>query len=126
MRCRDNCKDKTKNAALGKGDAVRGTQRGEVKSWRVVTSASIRYPTPDSMPTLRFLAWLLSSLVSLAILGNVVLAEDIASQDAATKFFGQHASSESGHTNNWAVLVCASRYWFNYRVCEVPYERNVV
>lgn len=20
-----------------------------------------------------------------------------------------------GHTNNWAVLVCASRYWFNYR-----------
>jgi phosphatidylinositol glycan class K len=23
---------------------------------------------------------------------------------------------ESGHTNNWAVLVCASRYWFNYRV----------
>lgn len=19
------------------------------------------------------------------------------------------------HTNNWAVLVCASRYWFNYR-----------
>jgi len=25
------------------------------------------------------------------------------------------ASSSSGHTNNWAVLVCASRYWFNYR-----------
>lgn len=23
--------------------------------------------------------------------------------------------SESLHTNNWAVLVCASRYWFNYR-----------
>jgi len=23
--------------------------------------------------------------------------------------------SESSHTNNWAVLVCASRYWFNYR-----------
>ncbi|KAG8799855.1 glycosylphosphatidylinositol anchor biosynthesis [Serendipita sp. 398] len=21
----------------------------------------------------------------------------------------------SGHTNNWAVLVCSSRYWFNYR-----------
>ena len=31
------------------------------------------------------------------------------------------ASSNSGstHTNNWAVLVCSSRYWFNYRVCEV-------
>jgi len=26
------------------------------------------------------------------------------------KFF-----SESGHTNNWAVLVCSSRFWFNYR-----------
>ena len=25
-------------------------------------------------------------------------------------------ASESLHTNNWAVLVCASRYWFNYRV----------
>ncbi|KAJ3901445.1 peptidase C13 family-domain-containing protein [Lentinula edodes] len=24
-----------------------------------------------------------------------------------------HASSQ--HTNNWAVLVCSSRYWFNYR-----------
>ncbi|XP_072015931.1 putative GPI-anchor transamidase [Amphiura filiformis] len=22
---------------------------------------------------------------------------------------------KSGHTNNWAVLVCTSRYWFNYR-----------
>ncbi|KAI0325230.1 hypothetical protein GY45DRAFT_1330596 [Cubamyces sp. BRFM 1775] len=32
--------------------------------------------------------------------------------EAATEFFGRHGSS---HTNNWAVLVCASRYWFNYR-----------
>ncbi|KAG7093928.1 glycosylphosphatidylinositol anchor biosynthesis [Marasmius oreades] len=23
--------------------------------------------------------------------------------------------SSSSHTNNWAVLVCSSRYWFNYR-----------
>ncbi|KAL4072514.1 peptidase C13 family-domain-containing protein [Scleroderma yunnanense] len=29
-------------------------------------------------------------------------------------FFGRH-NTTSGHTNNWAVLVCASRYWFNYR-----------
>lgn len=35
--------------------------------------------------------------------------------ERATKFFGRHDSA-SGHTNNWAVLVCASRYWFNYRV----------
>ncbi|KZS97591.1 hypothetical protein SISNIDRAFT_449125 [Sistotremastrum niveocremeum HHB9708] len=25
------------------------------------------------------------------------------------------ARTSSTHTNNWAVLVCASRYWFNYR-----------
>lgn len=25
------------------------------------------------------------------------------------------SSSSSGHTNNWAVLVCTSRFWFNYR-----------
>lgn len=24
--------------------------------------------------------------------------------------------AQAQHTNNWAVLVCASRYWFNYRV----------
>lgn len=29
-----------------------------------------------------------------------------------SKFFD---SSKSQHTNNWAVLVCSSRYWFNYR-----------
>uniref|UniRef100_H2Y7H5 GIY-YIG domain-containing protein n=1 Tax=Ciona savignyi TaxID=51511 RepID=H2Y7H5_CIOSA len=23
--------------------------------------------------------------------------------------------SGSAHTNNWAVLVCTSRFWFNYR-----------
>lgn len=22
---------------------------------------------------------------------------------------------QPGHTNNWAVLVCSSRFWFNYR-----------
>uniref|UniRef100_A0A4W6FUN3 GPI-anchor transamidase n=1 Tax=Lates calcarifer TaxID=8187 RepID=A0A4W6FUN3_LATCA len=30
-------------------------------------------------------------------------------QDNAGQFFS------SGHTNNWAVLVCTSRFWFNYR-----------
>ncbi|EGO03628.1 hypothetical protein SERLA73DRAFT_175181 [Serpula lacrymans var. lacrymans S7.3] len=38
-----------------------------------------------------------------------------ASQDGKVReFFGRHDGT-SGHTNNWAVLVCASRYWFNYR-----------
>lgn len=38
------------------------------------------------------------------------------------------AESESVHTNNWAVLVCASRYWFNYRVrsvLELPIPKSV-
>lgn len=26
-----------------------------------------------------------------------------------------HNMAVSGHTNNWAVLVCTSRFWFNYR-----------
>ncbi len=28
---------------------------------------------------------------------------------------GSGGSGGSGHTNNWALLVCTSRYWFNYR-----------
>ncbi|KAI0750396.1 peptidase C13 family-domain-containing protein [Fomes fomentarius] len=32
--------------------------------------------------------------------------------EPVAEFFGRHGSA---HTNNWAVLVCASRYWFNYR-----------
>lgn len=31
-------------------------------------------------------------------------------EDQVSKFF-----SGTNHTNNWAVLVCSSRYWFNYR-----------
>lgn len=27
-----------------------------------------------------------------------------------------HASRARVHTNNWAVLVCTSKFWFNYRV----------
>ncbi|KZT66084.1 hypothetical protein DAEQUDRAFT_485395 [Daedalea quercina L-15889] len=38
------------------------------------------------------------------------------SQDAPVQqFFERHGGSGSAHTNNWAVLVCSSRYWFNYR-----------
>ncbi|KAI0643464.1 peptidase C13 family-domain-containing protein [Trametes meyenii] len=35
-----------------------------------------------------------------------------AQAEPVAEFF---ARSGSSHTNNWAVLVCASRYWFNYR-----------
>ncbi|KAF9225768.1 hypothetical protein BS17DRAFT_729873 [Gyrodon lividus] len=42
------------------------------------------------------------------------LASSASENEQVSDFFGRHASG-SGHTNNWAVLVCASRYWFNYR-----------
>ena len=29
---------------------------------------------------------------------------------------GTLAAADGGHTNNWAVLVSASKFWFNYRV----------
>lgn len=32
------------------------------------------------------------------------------------RFFGSDRSGDGdGHTNNWAVLICASKFWFNYR-----------
>ncbi|KAF9443066.1 hypothetical protein P691DRAFT_713766 [Macrolepiota fuliginosa MF-IS2] len=35
---------------------------------------------------------------------------------AVHDFFDRNAApGASAHTNNWAVLVCSSRYWFNYR-----------
>ena len=37
-------------------------------------------------------------------------------QQSAEDFFKSNSNGD-GHTNNWAVLVSASRYWFNYRVC---------
>lgn len=36
--------------------------------------------------------------------------------DAGISDGGNTGRVISGHTNNWAVLVCSSRYWFNYRV----------
>ena len=55
--------------------------------------------------------WLLA-LLSLSIPALFAFAKD--GKEATVKgFFGQQ---QQGHTNNWAVLVCTSRYWFNYRV----------
>ncbi|OAX41273.1 hypothetical protein K503DRAFT_520132 [Rhizopogon vinicolor AM-OR11-026] len=56
-------------------------------------------------------------LLLLACLTTLVVGTSNSSTSTgehAANFFGRHDST-SGHTNNWAVLVCASRYWFNYR-----------
>lgn len=61
------------------------------------------------------------NLGSLCILLSIlswtgITCAQVNSQDIpARQFFERHGGSSSGHTNNWAVLVCASRYWFNYR-----------
>ncbi|EIW52521.1 GPI-anchor transamidase [Trametes versicolor FP-101664 SS1] len=56
---------------------------------------------------------MLGLLFSRLVLSVLCLVFLVAAQDApVTEFFERHGSS---HTNNWAVLVCASRYWFNYR-----------
>jgi GPI-anchor transamidase subunit K len=54
------------------------------------------------------LLFLLTLLVPLSLLF-------VSATDPVEKFL-----SRSGHTNNWAVLVCSSRFWFNYRVPPPP------
>ncbi|KAF9051757.1 peptidase C13 family-domain-containing protein [Panaeolus papilionaceus] len=47
------------------------------------------------------------------LLGSVQASN--ADKHVVEDFFERHESTTSSHTNNWAVLVCSSRYWFNYR-----------
>ncbi|XP_029930926.1 GPI-anchor transamidase [Myripristis murdjan] len=51
----------------------------------------------------------MKTLTLLSLISTYVLVSSIGIEDKAGQFFG------SGHTNNWAVLVCTSRFWFNYR-----------
>ncbi|KAJ7664731.1 peptidase C13 family-domain-containing protein [Mycena rosella] len=47
-----------------------------------------------------------------------ILATTPSHEQIVGDFFSKNGSTggtTSDHTNNWAVLVCASRYWFNYR-----------
>jgi hypothetical protein len=63
-----------------------------------------------------FLLWVASWTFGAATTGQ-------SQERQVREFFGKDGSSTgSSHTNNWAVLVCASRYWFNYRV---SISRNV-
>ncbi|KAK1164121.1 GPI-anchor transamidase-like [Acipenser oxyrinchus oxyrinchus] len=57
----------------------------------------------------RLVSWYLTvfTLLCLFCYRITVATDEIERQ--ANQFFG------SGHTNNWAVLVCTSRFWFNYR-----------
>ncbi|KAF9921999.1 glycosylphosphatidylinositol anchor biosynthesis [Linnemannia zychae] len=53
------------------------------------------------------------------IVASICIATTLAisvttNKDDVEGFFTKN-KSKSGHTNNWAVLVCTSRFWFNYR-----------
>ncbi|KAM3604838.1 uncharacterized protein V6R79_016876 [Siganus canaliculatus] len=48
-------------------------------------------------------------LTLLNVFSIFLIANSINIEQNAGQFFS------SGHTNNWAVLVCTSRFWFNYR-----------
>ncbi|XP_029409684.1 GPI-anchor transamidase isoform X3 [Nannospalax galili] len=53
-----------------------------------------------------FFSRLWRAALALLALGSLAASQI---EDQAKQFF------RSGHTNNWAVLVCTSRFWFNYR-----------
>ncbi|KAL2097825.1 hypothetical protein ACEWY4_007032 [Coilia grayii] len=57
------------------------------------------------MGSLKMLGILIVSIVLLHL--STTQTNDV--EGRARQFF------RSGHTNNWAVLVCTSRFWFNYR-----------
>uniref|UniRef100_A0A8C8E0C7 GPI-anchor transamidase n=1 Tax=Oryzias sinensis TaxID=183150 RepID=A0A8C8E0C7_9TELE len=48
-------------------------------------------------------------LTLLSVFGPYLFTDSVNIENSAGQFFS------SGHTNNWAVLVCTSRFWFNYR-----------
>jgi len=49
----------------------------------------------------------------LGLVSSVLGLSDGLGSDVGSAF----NETEGRHTNNWAVLVDTSRYWFNYRVC---------
>lgn len=62
------------------------------------------------------IAWKTYSFISYLCLSlsTLVASQNVSPEDTARDFFDGRTTST--HTNNWAVLVCSSRYWFNYRV----------
>ncbi|KAL0573931.1 glycosylphosphatidylinositol anchor biosynthesis, partial [Marasmius crinis-equi] len=62
----------------------------------------------SSSHLLSFWLWLLASY---SLLFSVSASSE--NESHIKDFYGR--GNASTHTNNWAVLVCSSRYWFNYR-----------
>lgn len=58
----------------------------------------------------------LQLVLGLLAFASTVIPTESSYNDVASQLSDLYASNGTRHTNNWAVLVCASRYWFNYRV----------
>jgi glycosylphosphatidylinositol transamidase (GPIT) subunit GPI8 len=58
------------------------------------------------------------SFILQPLLSFLLLCAHAGPTDGVEKFL-----SRSGHTNNWAVLVSTSRFWFNYRV---PFHPRII
>jgi hypothetical protein len=57
-------------------------------------------------------------LAAFALASNV-LPSQVPNGDLGPQLGALYGGNTTRHTNNWAVLVCASRFWFNYRVSEL-------
>ncbi|XP_013771769.1 GPI-anchor transamidase-like [Limulus polyphemus] len=55
--------------------------------------------------------WFINLLISFLLIsiGHISFSQVSNADEKFSSFF------KSSHTNNWAVLVCTSRFWFNYR-----------
>jgi glycosylphosphatidylinositol transamidase (GPIT) subunit GPI8 len=63
-------------------------------------------------------------LVPLLILA---VSTHVPGDDLTNQVTDLFTNTSGRHTNNWAVLVCASRYWFNYRVRSLhPLNRSAL
>lgn len=58
---------------------------------------------------------LLSYILPILVLFGVVLSNEQATPENIQQPLHQHEEKPSRHSNNWAVLVSTSRFWFNYR-----------
>ncbi len=78
---------------------------------------------PDAMKSRGSSSTLILIIVSL-LLAIPAIALDDAVINQVTNLFSTNTTGQ--HTNNWAVLVCSSRYWFNYRVSpSIPRSRHL-
>lgn len=98
-----NCDSSTGPTTSSGTPSGSGSASGTAPSATQTGAASRRYSVPLLFKPFAYL----DALLSLQYWGLGAMAQEVD---------GVKVGSTDGHTNNWAVLVCTSRYWFNYRV----------